>query len=99
MNVHDVGDLVRVSLTLTDSGGIGLDPGSLSFQHRRELADPLSYSTLVYGVDSITRTSTGVYYTDVSVNTGGTWLYRWNAFGSNQAAVEGQFQVRWRKVG
>jgi hypothetical protein len=99
MNLYDVGDVVRMRATFTNSAGTPVDPSSLTLQYRQHLSDPLSYSTVVYGVGSITRVSTGSYFSDVAVNSGGEWRYRWNGTGENAAAVEEQFKVRWRTVG
>jgi len=96
MNVYDVGDMVRIRGIFTDSGGSAVDPSSVTFQYMRKDTD--AASTLVYGVNSITKAAVGNYYTDVAVNSGGPWKYRWNGTGANAAAVEGAFDVRWRGV-
>jgi len=99
MNLYDVGDLVRIRASFTNSAAQPVDPSSVTLQHRQFLADPLSYTTVVYGVGSITRVSTGEYFHDLSVNTDGEWRYRWNGLGENAAALEETFKVRWRSVG
>ena len=99
MNQYDVGDVVRMRGSFTNSAGTAVDPSSVTLQHRQFLADPLSYTTVVYGVGSITRVSTGEYYLDVPTNTDGEWRYRWNGLGANAAAVEESFKVRFRSVG
>lgn len=99
MNTYDVGDLVRLRGSFTNSAGTAVDPSSVTLQYRRFLDDPASYTTLVYGVGSITRVQTGEYLHDLAVNTDGEWRYRWNGLGANAAAVEESFKVRWRSVG
>lgn len=99
MNQYDVGDVVRLATTFTNSAGTGVDPSSITFQHRQWLADPTSFTTIVYGVGSITRVTTGEYYHDFAVSSVGELRYRWNGFGANAAAVEGRFMVRIRYVG
>ena len=99
MNQYDVGDVIRVSGTFTDSSQAGVDPSSVTFQYRQHLADPSSVTTLIYGINSVTRVSTGSFFSDVPVNSGGEWRYRWNGTGANAAAIEGAFLVRWRSVG
>jgi len=99
MNLYDVGDVVRMRASFTNSAGTYVDPSSITLQYRQFLADPLSYTTVVYGVGSITRVSTGSYFSDVAVNSDGEWRYRWNGLGENAAAVEEQFKVRFRSVG
>lgn len=99
MNTYDVGDTIRLQATFTNSAGTQVDPSSVSLQYKQYRADPLSYTTLVYGVNSIVLAGAGSYYHDFAVSSGGEWRYRWNGTGANQAAVEGQFLVRWRNVG
>ena len=99
MNQYDVGDVVRLRGSFTNSAGSSVDPSSVTAQFRQINADPLSYTTVVYGVGSITRVSTGEYFMDVAVNTDGEWRYRWNGLGANSAAIEQSFKVRWRSVG
>ena len=99
MNIYDVGDLVRLRGSFTNSAAAAVDPSSVTLQYRQLSVDPASYTTLVYGVNSIVKASTGEYYHDLSVNSDGEWRYRWNGLGANAAAVEGSFKVRWRAVG
>ena len=90
-NTYDVGDVARVTATFTNSAGVGVDPTSLAMYHgiTRPVVTPVT--SLVYGPDSITRVTTGQFYTDVAVNSHGEWHYRWIGKGANAAAVEGKF--------
>ena len=99
MNSYDIGDLIRLRGSFTNSAGAAVDPSSVTLQYRQLIADPSSYTTLVYGVNSIVKASTGEYYHDLSVTSDGEWRYRWNGLGANAAAVEGSFKVRWRSAG
>lgn len=99
MNIYDVGDVVRMRGTFTNSAGTAVDPSSVTLQYRQFAWDPSSYSTLVYGVNSIVRTATGDYYHDLGVNSGGELRFRWNGTGANAAAAEGAFKVLTRFVG
>lgn len=99
MNAYDVGDVIRLRGSFTNSAGTAVDPSSVTVQLRRVLDDPASYSTLVYGVNSVVKASVGEYYHDFTVSTDGEWRYRWNGLGDNAAAVEVAFKVRWRAVG
>ncbi len=91
VNQYHVGDLVRVTGTLTDADGTATDPNGLSVKYK----DPTgNTTTLVYGTDaSLKRLALGVYYTDVDVDESGMWHYRFASTGTGQAAAEGQFYV------
>lgn len=99
MDSYDIGDRVRLRVSFTNSAGVAVDPSSVTLQYRRWLADPSSYSTLAFGVNSIVKESVGSYYHDLAPTEDGEWRYRWNAFGDNASAVEKQFKVRFRSVG
>lgn len=99
MNTYDVGDTVRLQAVFTNSAGTQVDPSSVTLQYKQYRVDASSYTTLVYGVNSITLAAAGSYYHDLNISSGGEWRYRWNGLGANAAAVEGTFQVRWRNVG
>lgn len=88
-NIYDIGDLVRITGTFTNSAGVVIDPTTVLFKHK----DPSgNKTTLTYGVDSaVVRTSTGVYYVDLSVDEVGTWYYRWQSTGTGQSAGETYF--------
>jgi hypothetical protein len=99
MQTYDVGDVARILATFTNSAGAGVDPSSVTLQVRPRDWSVASYSTLIYGVNSIAKASAGVYYHDFPVNTPGELMYRWNGLGINAAAEEGMFTVRQRTVG
>lgn len=92
MNTYDIGDLVRLSVTFTDSKGTATDPTVITVRYR----DPAGLETeLNYGEDAaLVRDDTGDYYTDLIVDRAGQWQYRFAATGTVTAAVEGQFTVR-----
>lgn len=91
MATYDLGDVVRVTGTWTDSDGTATDPGTIVFSY----TDPEGTATsLTYGVDAeVVKSSTGVYYVDVTASLEGTWFWRWVATGSGASADEGQFAV------
>lgn len=104
MNNYDVGDVACLEVAFVNSAGQQVDPSTITFQHRAFTANPSSFSTLVYGVDSITRVATGAYRHDLSITSemasfGSDYRYRWNGFGANAAAEEGRFSIRPRHVG
>jgi hypothetical protein len=95
MNAYDAGDIVRVTASFTNSAGAAVDPSSLQLQYQ----PPTNVTTaLAYGDGNVIKSSSGLYYADLAVNSSGTWKYRWNGTGSNAAAAEGMFQVRYREV-
>jgi hypothetical protein len=91
MASYDLGDIVRVTGTWTDSGGTATDPGTVTFTY----TDPSgTATTLTYVTDAeVVKSSTGVYYVDVTANLEGTWFWRWVSTVSGAAADEGQFAV------
>lgn len=93
MNSYDVGDVVRLTATFTNSAGVVVDPSSIFAWH--QIMKPILFdvTTIGYGVNSMTRSSAGIYYTDIPVNSAGEWHYRFRGYGANAAAVNGKFQV------
>lgn len=98
-NVYDVGDVARIMATFTNSAGVAVDPSSVYVWHRILNPALSDVTTLGYGVNSVVRASAGVYYTDVAVNSGGEWRYRWRGYGDNAGAVEGKFMALFPAVG
>ena len=76
-----------------------VDPSTVTLQYRQLVADVASFTTLVYGVNSIVRASAGEYYHDAAPSSEGEWRFRWNGLGDNQAAGEQAFLMRKRYVG
>ena len=89
-NTYDVGDLVKVTGTFTDSDGNAVDPTALTVYYK----DPSgNISELVYLTDTdVVKASTGVYTANVDVS--GRWYYRFKGTGSAQAAGETFFMAR-----
>lgn len=94
-NTHDQGDLVRCTGTFYDEDDAVADPSDVTFY----LKGPNTDVTYEYGTDAeLVRLSEGVYYVDFSVpvtgrEAAGTYTYRFEGTGSNQAADEGTFVV------
>ena len=106
MNIYDIGDIVRLLVSFTNSAGQYVDPSSLTLQYKKVLTDPSSFRTLVYGVDAITRVNTGNYFHDFDVRSAGLltdlqgeWRYRWNGLGANAGAGEKSIMFSVRGVG
>ena len=99
MNTYDTGDVVRITASFVNSAGVNVDPSSIYAWHQIISPTRFDVTTIGYGVESMVRLGTGVYYTDVPVNSGGEWRYRFRGYGSNAAAVEGKFMVLMPVVG
>lgn len=88
---YQKGDLVRVTGTFTNSAGTAIDPAAVFFAYTNSAG---STTTLQYGVDgAVVKSSTGVYYVDVSASSAGRWYWRWYSTGTGQAADIGEFVV------
>lgn len=82
---------VRCTGTFTDIDGNVVDPTVVIFKYK----NPASMiTTLTYGDDAeVVRSSTGIYYVDLDVDTSGDWYYRFESTGSGKAGGEESFQV------
>jgi len=90
-NIYDIGDVVRCLGTVTSSG-TAVDPGTVYAKFRNPAG---SVTTYTYGVDAeLVKSSTGVYYFDITIATEGTYYYRLEGTGTNATAQEGVFLVR-----
>lgn len=86
-----VGDRVRVTGELDDSGGTNSDPSAVTVSVRAPDGSQQSY---VYGTDvEVVRTGTGVYYLDVDVTQSGRYVVRFASTGTGKAAEEVTFFV------
>lgn len=93
-NIHDLGDLVRVTAAFTDpdDDDSAFDPDSVRLSVREPDG---TVTTYVYGVDAlIEKDSVGNYYADIDAEAPGVWYYHWHSTGDGQAASEKRFQVR-----
>ena len=90
-NKYDVGDLVRVTGTWTDSDGAATDPTAVKLYYK-DPSGNITESTYLTDTD-ITQDTTGVYYADIDIDESGKWFYRWVGTGSAQAADEYWFTV------
>jgi len=91
-SVYDVGDLIEVSAIFTNVAGDAIDPSVVIFAFK----DPAgAKTTYTYGTNNeLVKDSVGNYHVNVSVDSAGTWYYRWSSTGEGQAAEEDQFVVR-----
>jgi hypothetical protein len=88
-NIH-VGDAIRLKTTLTVSSAV-TDPTTLTL----EVKDPSGNTdTYTYAASQITRSSTGVFYRDITFDEAGWWVYEWQAGGAVIAIEGNQIYVR-----
>lgn len=98
-STYDLGDVVRITSTFTDTGGTRADPTTVYFAY--ETPDGTAYSTSYSGAGIIvqaTTPSTGVYYVDLTTTGRGLYEYRFTSTGVVTASGEGWFSVRARRV-
>ena len=81
-NEYQVGDLVRITGTWTDSAGVATDPTTVLGTH----TDPSGVSTALTVGGGITKSATGVYYYDIDADEAGTWIYRFYGQGGGATA-------------
>jgi len=101
-STYDIGDLVRVTGTFTDTGGTVGDPTTVNFLYDTPTSTtPVSASrtsTATGEVNGITKLSTGVYYYDVPTTGRGLYETRFTSTGQLTASAESWFSVRPRRV-
>lgn len=104
----DIGDVVRLCRMVRGEDGDPTDPATATLTLRKpsgETVDAGDVSTIDAGVMAACSTilgeaisvGTGLLSTVVTPDETGTWRYRWYTEGP-QAAEEGSFQVRRRRV-
>lgn len=86
-DVFTVGNEVRLSCAFTVND-VATDPTTVTLQ----VTDPSgNVDTYTYALAQLTKSVTGAYYKDVSVDEFGFWKYRWVGTGTCAAAVEGSW--------
>lgn len=91
MNEYVPGNVVRCSVTFTDSVGAALDPTTVSCTVTAPETLPVTY---VYGTDvELVKDSVGNYHIDLTANTQGIWYYRFFSTGIGTAAFEDKFGI------
>jgi len=91
-NTYDLGDLIRVTGTFTDSASAAQDPTAVKLSFK----DPSgNVTTYVYVTDAqLVKSATGIYYVDIDLDEVGTWWYRFWSTGTGQASGETRLEVR-----
>lgn len=91
MNKYHAGDAVRCTVTFRDLAGVVADPTAVVAKYRNGSG---AVTTKTYGVDAeVVKSSTGVYYIDITPDAAGTWHYRFSGTGAVIAAEEASFSV------
>lgn len=91
IDAYDLGDLLRVTGTFTNSAGTVQDPTVVKFAFKNPAG---SVTTYTYGTDAeLVKSSTGIYYVDVNCSSAGTYFVRWYSTGTGQASEEDMFYV------
>ncbi len=89
-NIYSVGQVVRLSVAITQSGS-GVDPAALSLT----IKDPTGAETTVtYAGAQIVKDSTGNYHYDYTTTYAGTHQVRWLGTGSGGGAQQDSFIVQ-----
>lgn len=98
-NYYDIGDIIRVSSTFTDTGGSKADPGGVTFVFTAPdgtdtVAGPRTgTSTASLGIG---RSTVGIYSYDIAPSSSGPHWYRFSSTGNITAMAEANFRVRRR---
>lgn len=96
-STFDIGDVVRVRATFTQDD-VAIDPTTVTLVVLE--ADGTTSTTYTYAGSTVTRSSVGVYYVDVTVGSSdqGTWYTRWTTTGTGACSEESWFEVKPRRV-
>jgi hypothetical protein len=89
MAAYIQGCQVRVTSTFTNFDGSNTDPSTVTFKVHSPSGIENTYT---YGVSGITKTGTGVYYSDITLDEEGEWTYRWVGTGALVVAGQGALE-------
>lgn len=91
INVHQKGDLVRVSAAFKNDAGTAADPTTVSFRYTKPSG---TVTTLVYLTDAaLVKDSVGNYHVDLDANEAGIWVHVFIGTGTVQQVQDGEFTV------
>lgn len=87
-NTYDKGDVVRLGATFTDAATppVNADPTAVVLRVRT----PAGVTSTPVAV----KDGVGLYHHDLTLDTAGEWLYRWEGTGAVATAEEGTIYVR-----
>lgn len=95
--VHDIGDLRRLTIALTDAAGAAKDPTTLEFRMR----DPAGTETAkTFPADSevVDDAGAGAFHFDFTPVLAGRHFFRWTAAGAVVLKEAGEFHVKRQQV-
>ena len=90
MSVYTSNNVLRITGTFRNISSTLTDPTAISFKYKKPGG---SVVTLTYAGGTVSKTSTGIYYVDLTLDTVGKWPYRWEGTGAVVAASESAFMV------
>jgi hypothetical protein len=98
LSLHDVDDLVRLSVAFKNLAGVATDPDGVELRVR----DPSgNVETRTWPPDGLIVNdvgAVGAFRSDVNVDESGDWWFRWKGTGAVQEVEEARFRVRARVV-
>ena len=89
-NTYDKGDAVRLRVTFTVAS-VNTDPTTVTLKVKNPTGTTTIYT---YALAEITKSATGIYYKDISVDDDGIYAYRFEGTGTVEAATEHKIKVR-----
>lgn len=92
MNEYDVGDVVRLLVTFTNSvDDSAVDPATVTARVKSPVGVKTAY---VYGTDvELVKVGTGNYRLDIEPAIQGVWRYRFEGTGTYKSAGEASFEI------
>ena len=91
---YDIGDLVTLTATFTVAT-VATDPTTISLVIEDPSANEVTYT---YALGEITKSGTGIYTKNISIDEHGVWRYKFTGTGTCQAVEEGQFFVKQSRI-
>lgn len=96
-STYDIGDVTRCSVIFTLAAGSTVDPSKVYFAVQKP-DGAIANSTYSAGTTYVNRSALGHYYKDIVCTGAGLYEYRFWSTGTAQAAEEGYFSVRAKRV-
>ena len=91
MDIHDKGDVARVSGEFRNLAGALADPTTIALEVRKPSGTQVTYT---YAGAQVVKDSVGVYHYDLALDQAGRWTVRWITSGDVVAAELAKFWVR-----
>lgn len=83
------GDVARLSVKITDTQGVPVDPGSVSLKVRQPSGTIVTYAY----PEQVTKIGTGSYQCDIVLDEKGVHKWRWEAAAPYLGAAQGTITV------